>query len=164
MVHVLFALTYLHSRRVLHRDIKLENVLLEVDKDTSRDSRAYLSDLGFAAVMEGDYVSGRFGTERCAVAVACGCGWCGCMRAFACVTLCVCVCGCVRAFAYVCVCACAHACMRDHGWVPHVATYPSRPDASATAPPLCLPAGACRPRWSSRAAPPRPVMSLPLAW
>ena len=41
----------------------------QVDKNTSLVSHAYLCDLGFAAVMVGDHVPGRFGTERYACAV-----------------------------------------------------------------------------------------------
>ncbi|PRW33901.1 serine threonine- kinase [Chlorella sorokiniana] len=50
------ALVYLHSKRVIHLDVKSANVLL------TRDGTAKLGDVGLSKIMAGDYVSGVVGT------------------------------------------------------------------------------------------------------
>ena len=84
----------------------------QVDNDTSQVTNAYLCDLGFATVMEGDHVPGRFGTERCvATLCVCVCVHGSYMHAL-CIHACMCVCA-LFSHAYmltrtsVCVCDCA---------------------------------------------------------
>ncbi|KAI3430353.1 hypothetical protein D9Q98_004948 [Chlorella vulgaris] len=56
-IDVARALVYLHSRRILHLDIKSANVLLTRDGHTAK-----LGDVGMAQIMAGDSVSGSVGT------------------------------------------------------------------------------------------------------
>lgn len=47
-VHVSAALTFLHNQRVVHLDVKLDNVLLTLTNDGSSSLKAVLSDFGLA--------------------------------------------------------------------------------------------------------------------
>ena len=42
------ALKYLHARNIIHRDIKLENVMVHISKETSADLNVKLVDFGLA--------------------------------------------------------------------------------------------------------------------
>jgi serine/threonine protein kinase len=55
MLQIVDALRYLHSRDILHRDIKLENILIS---GPDHDSAAKLGDFGLAKVFDGAAIAG----------------------------------------------------------------------------------------------------------
>merc|ERR1719330_1969497 len=60
-IQILDALSYLHSQNILHRDVKLENILFEV----RGGSRVKLIDFGYATRFEdGAKVTGKYGSLR----------------------------------------------------------------------------------------------------
>jgi len=60
MKKLLTALDYMHSRGLMHRDLKLENLIL---KDTENDYDIKLADFGLASVVnQGEYLFKRCGT------------------------------------------------------------------------------------------------------
>ncbi|CAE7241021.1 CPK2, partial [Symbiodinium pilosum] len=60
--HVLSALQYLHKQRVVHRDIKCENILLKHMELPVEENIFKLCDFGFAAHDKGDGLSDRLGS------------------------------------------------------------------------------------------------------
>lgn len=60
--HVLSALQYLHRQKVVHRDIKCENILLKHTGIAVEDNIFKLCDFGFAAHDSGDGLSDRLGS------------------------------------------------------------------------------------------------------
>jgi len=62
MVHVLSALEYLHGHRVVHRDIKCENILLAHENIPLEQNVYKLADFGFAKYDTGDGLTDRLGS------------------------------------------------------------------------------------------------------
>lgn len=62
MQHLLSALTYVHERRVVHRDIKCENILLQRCGVPHEQNVFKLCDFGFAATDKGDGFQDRLGS------------------------------------------------------------------------------------------------------
>lgn len=60
--HVLSALEYLHKQKVVHRDIKCENILLKHDDIKVEDNIFKLCDFGFAAHDSGQGLTDRLGS------------------------------------------------------------------------------------------------------
>jgi len=60
--HVLSALAYVHGQRVVHRDVKCENVLLTELGVPAEQNTYKLCDFGFAAVDRGEGFSDRLGS------------------------------------------------------------------------------------------------------
>ena len=60
--HVLSALQYLHKQKVVHRDIKCENILLKHTGIKVEDNIFKLCDFGFAAHDSGDGLTDRLGS------------------------------------------------------------------------------------------------------
>eukprot|EP00405_Crypthecodinium_cohnii_P033285 CAMPEP_0206526078 /NCGR_PEP_ID=MMETSP0325_2-20121206/488_1 /ASSEMBLY_ACC=CAM_ASM_000347 /TAXON_ID=2866 /ORGANISM="Crypthecodinium cohnii, Strain Seligo" /LENGTH=546 /DNA_ID=CAMNT_0054021127 /DNA_START=1 /DNA_END=1641 /DNA_ORIENTATION=+ len=60
--HVLSALAYIHGHRVIHRDVKCENVLLASEDKPPEQNMFKLCDFGFSAIDKGDGFSDRLGS------------------------------------------------------------------------------------------------------
>ena len=53
---ILLALLYLHSKNVIHRDLKIENIMVDIEESVTGSPELVLklTDFGFACVMEPD--------------------------------------------------------------------------------------------------------------